>query len=148
MGPATTIPTPNPAAASDARMLSPLFIFSRGNSSRMMPKDSGSTPPPAPWTTRAAISQPTVGDSAAINDPTERATRVIVSIRFLPTTSPSRPRSGVQIEAERRYAVSTHVIVAWSVSSSRWSWPSTGMTRDCSRANAATATVSTEKVLR
>ena len=142
------MPTPKPAAASDARMLSPLFIRSRGNSSRMIPKDRGSTPPPAPCTTRATISQPTVGDRAAIRDPTDRATRVTTSIRFLPTTSPRRPMSGVQIDAESRYAVSTHVIVAWSVPSSRWSSPSTGITSDCSRANAATATVSTVNVLR
>ena len=72
------------------------------NSSRAMPKASGSTPPPAPCTTRAAISQPMLGASAASSDPTASATSVTTSIRVLPTTSPTLPSRGVAIEALNR----------------------------------------------
>ena len=95
------MPTPKPTAVSDAITLSAIVIRSR-NSSRMIPNDSGSTPPPMPWSTRAAISQPMLGASAAASDPTESTTSAITSIRTLPTTSPIRPSSGVQIDADSR----------------------------------------------
>ena len=96
-----TMPTPKPTAVREASTLSAPFILAP-NSSRMMPNDSGSTPPPAPCTTRATIIQPTLGASAAISEPTDSITRQRTSIRVLPTTSPTRPSSGVQIDAERR----------------------------------------------
>ena len=113
----------------------------------MMPNDRGITPPPTPWTVRATISHPMLSESAAISEPTDSATRVRTSIRFLPTTSPSRPSSGVETDAESRYAVSTQVTVVWLVSNSRSSWPSTGTTSDCRSANDPTATISTANVI-
>ena len=146
MGPATTIPTPKPTAVKDMRTLRAPFIFSR-NSSRMIPKESGSTPPPAPCRTRAAISQPTLGARAAARDPRESAHSVTTSIRRLPTTSPIRPSSGVQIDADRRYAVSTHVTVFWSVSSSTWMCASTGTVSDWSSTKDDTEIASTANVI-
>ena len=55
---------------------------------------------------------------------------------------------GVKIEAETRYAVSTQVTVAWSVSSAAWMVGSTGLTMDWSSENDATPTHSTTKVRR
>ena len=139
------MPTPKPTAVSEASTLRAPFIFSP-NSSRMIPNDSGSTPPPAPCTTRATIIQPTLGASAAIREPIDSSTRQSTSIRVLPTTSPTRPSSGVQIEADSRYAVSTHVTVCWSVSSSAWMVVRTGTVSDWSSTNAHTDSASTEKV--
>ncbi len=85
------MPTPNPTAPRDAMKLTALATFASGNSSRMMPNDSGNTPPPMPWTTRAAIITPMVGASAATNEPMERAASENTSMRFLPTASPRRP---------------------------------------------------------
>ena len=141
-----TMPAPKPTAVSDAITLRAEVTRSL-NSSRMIPNDSGRTPPPAPWTTRAAMSQPMDGASAAASDPTASAVSVTTSIRFLPTTSPTRPSSGVQIDAESRYAVSTQVTVVWSVSNSTWMRASTGTIRDWSRANEDTAIVRTANVM-
>ena len=110
MGPAMTMPMPNPTAASEARMLNADWRPER-NSSRAMPKHSGSTPPPMPWITRATISTSIEGATAASRDPTVRIARHTTSIRCLPTTSPTRPSRGVAMLAERRYAVNTQVTV-------------------------------------
>ncbi len=72
------------------------------NSSRMMPKANGITPPPAPWTMRARISHSMLGATPARNDPSVSAASAPTSTRFLPTASPSRPSSGVATEAESR----------------------------------------------
>ena len=76
--------------------------LSRGNSSRMIPKVPGSTPPPTPWMARAAISTPMVGARAASSEPMVRAPSATTSIRSLPTLSPMRPMIGVKTEAESR----------------------------------------------
>ncbi len=55
---------------------------------------------------------------------------------------------GVKTEAESRYAVSTHVTVAWSVSSAASMVGSTGVTIDCSSENELTPAQSTTKVTR
>ena len=68
----------------------------------MIPNDSGSTPPPTPWMTRATIIGPMLVASAAIIEPTASATRATTSIRSLPTLSPTRPTIGVQTDAESR----------------------------------------------
>ena len=52
----------------------------------------------------------------------------------------------MQIEADSRYAVSTHVTVCWSVCSSAWIVVRTGTVSDWSRTNAQTDSASTEKV--
>lgn len=49
---------------------------------------------------------------------------------------------GVNTEADRRYAVSTHVTVLWSVSSSASIRGRTGTVIDCIIANEATAMAS------
>ena len=68
----------------------------------MIPKVSGSTPPPMPCTARATISTPMLGASAAISEPTVSAASAKTSIRSLPTLSPTRPMIGVKTEAESR----------------------------------------------
>ena len=60
------------------------------------PEGEREEPPPRPWSTRAAISTPTFGASAAISEPTARAVRASSSVRYLPAMSPTRPRSGVE----------------------------------------------------
>ena len=102
MGPARTIPAPPPTAAMAATMPTPPATLAPGNSSRMMPKDRGSTAPPIPWMARARMSTPMEWATPASTDPRARASKVTTSIRSLPTMSPIRPRMGVEIEAERR----------------------------------------------
>ena len=114
-----------------------------GNSSRMMPNASGSTPPPAPWMTRARIITGSEPASPAIRLPTARAPSAATKTRFLPTMSPSRPRIGVHTAAERKFAVSTHETSACVVSSSRCRIGSTGLTIDWSRTNEMTPTAMT-----
>ncbi len=72
------------------------------NSSRMMPKESGNRAPPTPWTTRAMMSTPMFGASAATRQPARTVTRTATRVRFLPTRSPTRPRIGVKTEADSR----------------------------------------------
>ena len=96
------MPSPAPAAASAAITPTAPATFSAGNSSRMMPKDSGRTPPPMPWITRATIMTPIEPARAASTDPTASATSAATSIRSLPHMSPSRPMIGVKIDADSR----------------------------------------------
>ncbi len=76
--------------------------FSRGNSSRMMPNESGNTPPPTPWMTRATIMTEIDPASAASSDPIASAATAMTSSRAFPCMSPSRPMIGVKIDAESR----------------------------------------------
>lgn len=115
MGPAATTPTPPPAAMTAERLLMLGLTSSAANSSRMMPKESGNSAPPMPWITRATMSMPIVGASAASRQPSVSATRTATRVRFLPMRSPTRPRIGVKMEAESRYAVITQVAVDWEV---------------------------------
>ena len=89
-----------------------------------------------------------MGASAAISEPTASVASATTSIRSLPTLSPTRPMIGVKTDAESRYAVSTQVTVAWSVSSAASMVGSTGLTIDCSRENEETPTQRTRKVTR
>ena len=50
--------------------------LARGNSSRMIPNDKGSTAPPTPWMTRATIRTMIEWDSPASTDPAASAARV------------------------------------------------------------------------
>ena len=68
----------------------------------MIPKVSGSTPPPTPCSARAKISTPMLGASAATSEPTASVPSATTSIRSLPTLSPTRPMIGVNTEAESR----------------------------------------------
>jgi hypothetical protein len=52
---------------------------------------------PTAWTTRAAISQPMVGESPARTEPVVKTTNPVVKIGFLPTMSPRRPKPRVRV---------------------------------------------------
>jgi hypothetical protein len=68
----------------------------------MMPKDSGRTPPPMPWITRATIMMTIEPVRAASTDPSVRAISAATSSRSLPHMSPRRPMIGVKIDADSR----------------------------------------------
>ena len=102
IGPASTIPRLPPTAVSAARIPTAPATFSSGNSSRMIPKPSGSVPPPSPWIARATIITPRLGATAASTDPTARATSAATKTHFLPNMSPTRPRIGVMTDADSR----------------------------------------------
>src|SRR3984957_15523699 len=146
IGPASTMPRLPPTAVSAARMPTAPATFSRGNSSRMIPNPSGSVPPPSPWIARATIITPRLGATAASTDPTARPASAATKTHFLPIMSPSRPRIGVMTEADSRYAVSTHVTALCEVCSSTCTVLSTGITSDCSSANAPMPIASTPNV--
>ena len=93
-------PPPTPNVAEISPMPEP--TFSRGNSSRMMPKASGKIAPPAPCTARPRISTASDVDSAEISVPAPSTSSTITSRRSLPNMSPMRPRIGVKIEAVSR----------------------------------------------
>ena len=107
---------------------------SRGNSSRMIPKASGKMPPAAPWITRPTSITASVVESAETSVPAASSTSTIISRRSLPYMSPSRPMSGVAIDALRRYAVSTQLTEFSDVCSACWISGSAGATSDCSSA--------------
>ena len=134
IGPASTTPAPPPTPASAAMMPTAPATRSRGNSSRMIPNDSGNTPPAAPWKIRPMSI--TVSDVASAETTVARqsTTSTITSSRSLPYMSPSRPISGVAIDALSRYAVSTQLTELTEVCSSRWKSGIAGATSDCSSA--------------
>lgn len=102
IGPASTMPRPAPTALSEAMVPTAPETFSRGYSSRTMPKASGSTPPPIPCTARATIISCTLPASAASSEPRASAISVPTKTRSLPIMSPIRPMIGVKIEADSR----------------------------------------------
>ncbi len=85
---------------------------------------------------------------AASTEPTARAISAATSIRSLPRMSPRRPRIGVKIDADTRYAVRTQVTLLCEVCSPAWIVGRTGITSDCSSAKPPTAAASTAKVTR
>ncbi len=102
IGPARTMPAPTPTPRmADITPIAPA-TFSEGNSSRMIPKASGKTAPPAPCTMRPASMMGNVVANALISVPNERATSTTTIIFSLPTMSPIRPRIGVAIAALSR----------------------------------------------
>ena len=120
-------PTPNTAETSPIAMPS----FSRGNSSRMIPKLSGKMAPLAPWIARATISTQMFQAQAAAIEPTRKTARLITSSRSLPYWSPSFPRSGVATEATSRKIVSTQVTQVVVVCRSRCRAGRAGITIVC-----------------
>ena len=66
--------------------------------------------------------------------PAASSTSTIISSRSLPYMSPSRPISGVAIDALSRYAVSTQLTEFSEVCSACWISGSAGATSDCSSA--------------
>ncbi len=124
---------PEPIAAIAPSSAMPVGTRSRGNSSRMIPNDSGKTPPPRPCSPRPTIISPSELDSAATTEPTANSASEIASRRSLPNMSPRRPKIGVAIEATSRYAVTIQAIPLADAPSSRWRSPSAGMTVVCAR---------------
>ncbi len=110
--PESTIPKPPPMPKTAESRPIAIFIFSGGNSSRMIAKLSGKSAPPAPETTRNAISDQMFHANAAPTQPARKSPRLTSSIRSLPNWSPSRPSRGVATAAETRKPVSTQVVQA------------------------------------
>ena len=104
---------------------------SSGNSSRMIPKLSGNDAPPTPWTTRNAISTPTLGAKMAPTEPSRNTPRLIIIRRFLPYWSPRRPMIGVLTAPLSRYAVTVQVTQVALVPSSRCRSGSAGIRKVC-----------------
>jgi hypothetical protein len=75
---------------------------SAGNSSRMIPKQSGNTPPPTPCRTRPATTTSSEDPSAETTDPAANTLSDSTSRRRLPNMSPRRPTMGVNTAAETR----------------------------------------------
>ena len=93
-------PPPIPNVAEIRPML--LATFSRGNSSRMIPKQSGKMPPPAPCRTRPSTTTSRPVPSADTTEPAANSPSATTSSRRLPNMSPRRPKIGVQTAAESR----------------------------------------------
>ena len=93
---------PLPIAAIAPSSAMPVGIFSRGNSSRMIPNESGKTPPPRPCSARPTIIRPSESDSAHTTEPTANSASETASSRCLPNMSPRRPKIGVATEATSR----------------------------------------------
>jgi len=94
------IPAPIPRIAEISPM--PPATSCGGNSSRMIPKDSGKMPPPTPWITRATISRARLCETAASSVPPAKATSVQTRTCSLPNMSPRRPTIAVATDADSR----------------------------------------------
>ena len=103
-------PMLEPTAAIAPSSAMPVGIRSRGNSSRMIPNESGNTPPPRPCRPRPMIINVSESASEHTTEPTAKHASAIASSRSLPNMSPRRPKIGVAIEATSRYAVTIHVM--------------------------------------
>ena len=82
--PLSTRPTPPPTPNTELTVPTPRPIFSGGNSSRMMPKESGKTAAPKPWITRQKMSDSRLHAAAAPSDARPKIPSEMTSIRFLP----------------------------------------------------------------
>ena len=111
--PASTRPRPPPMPKVAEMRPIEEATRSRGNSSRMIPKDSGKIAPPAPCTTRPRIRTPIDGATAQTSEPSPNTASEPSSSFSLPNMSPSRPSSGVQTQDVSRNAVSSHVDASW-----------------------------------
>ena len=101
MRPESTSPSPPPTPKTAERSPIPTFIFSGGNSSRMMPKLRGNTAPAAPETMRKAISVQMSGAAAQPMHPRRKRPSATTSSRSFPKRSPSLPRIGVDRRREQ-----------------------------------------------
>ena len=75
----------------------------------MMPNESGNIPPAAPCAMRPTSMTASDVASAATAVAKQSTTNTITRSFSLPYISPSRPMSGVAIDALRRYAVKTQL---------------------------------------
>ena len=117
------------------------MTFSGGNSSRMIAKLSGKSAPPAPETTRKAISDQMFQAHAAPRQPARKSPSAMSSSRSFPNWSPSLPRIGVATDATSRKTVKTQVTQVVVVFRSRCRVGRAGMTIVCCSANAIPASV-------
>ena len=81
--PLSTRPTPPPTPKTELTVPMPRPIISAGNSSRMIPNDSGKTAAPAPWRTRKKTSDGRLQASdleAALSDRSKEAKDVTHSL--------------------------------------------------------------------
>ena len=84
MTPLITSPIPPPAPNTELTVPMPRPTFAAGNSSRMIPKESGNTAAPAPWSTRKATSEPRLHENAAPSEPKPKTVSASASTRFFP----------------------------------------------------------------
>jgi hypothetical protein len=82
--PLATSPTPPPTPNTELTVPTPSPTLSGGNSSRMIPNESGNTAAPVPWTTRKNTSDARFQAAAAPSDASPKIASAITSIRFLP----------------------------------------------------------------
>ena len=97
----------------------------------MIPKLRGNTAAPSPWKARKKISAQMFHAAAAPAQPTKKSASEMTRSRSLPYWSPSLPRRGVETEATRSSAVSTHVTQVVVVCRSRCSAGNAGITIVC-----------------
>ena len=74
------------------------------------------SPAPAPWMTRAAISDSIDVAAPARHEPTVKRASDAIQARFVPKRALAQPLSGIVLASASRYAVRTHwivVIEAW-----------------------------------
>ncbi len=146
--PLITSPIPPPTPKTELTVPIPTPIRSGGNSSRMIPNESGKTAPPTPWIARKKISE---GRSQAAAAPSEARPKIAIAITSslsLPYWSPSLPRIGVRTEEVSSRMVAIQVTQAVLVSNSRWNSGSAGITSVCMNANETPAVVSSASVTR
>ena len=148
MTPLRAMPTPPPMPSTADTVPMATARRSSGNSSRMIPKLSGKDAPPTPWTTRKAISTPTLGAKMAPTEPSRNTPRVIIISRFLPYWSPRRPTIGVLTAPLSRYAVTVQVTQVALVPSSRWRSGRAGIRKVCISAYAPAAVIRPARVRR
>ena len=141
ISPESTIPKPPPTPQTAESRPIPTFTLSAGNSSRMIAKLSGKSAPPAPETTRNAISDQRLQANEAATQPARKSPRLISSSRSLPNWSPRRPRIGVSTAPETRKPVRIQVVQAVLEPNASWNVRSAGKTIVCWSENAAPARV-------
>ncbi|GAA1405087.1 hypothetical protein GCM10009639_51660 [Kitasatospora putterlickiae] len=130
-----TRPRPLPTPIEALMAATPPVTFRLGSSSRTMLMASGSTPPPAPWSTRATTSQVKEWVETASAEPATRPASEISSIGLRPRRSPKRPSRGVSTAADSRLAVISQVMLEPETSSSLASEGRIGTTAVCTTLN-------------
>ncbi len=81
-----------------------------------------------------------------MTEPTERAIGVAIITCYLSAMSPTRPITGVKVDADGRYSVTNHVTAYGEVCMMLWMVVGTGIASDCNSAHAETPRTSTPKM--
>ena len=100
--PASGRPMPPPMPNTALRRPMAPGTRSRGKVSRMIPKESGKTPPATPLITRPTIITSIESARAQTVEPNAKTSSTIVRTRPLPNRSPSLPTIGVDTDAHSR----------------------------------------------